>query len=156
MNSDPEKFETLRKLMALKRHEQPPPEYLHQLSDRIITRIERGEGQLNMWDRFSARFSLRPTMAYAFGLTVCGALGLSAVYMVRQEMAQAADSSPEAALRGPLPTVALASQFKPAEPSLRVVNWLGDTNPIADSQLELPLFNASHAAALPISYEQGN
>jgi hypothetical protein len=155
MNSDPEKFETLRKLMALKRHEQPPPEYLHQLSGRIITRIEHGEGRLNLWDKFSARFSLRPSVAYAFGLTVCGALGLSAVYMVRQEMNQPADSSPEAALRGPLPSIALASQSSPAAQPLHVVNWLGNTNPTADAQLELPLFNA-RPAAVPVSYDPGN
>jgi hypothetical protein len=154
MNLDPEKFETLRKLMALKRHEQPPPEYLHQLPDRIITRIERGEGQLNLWDKFSANFSLRPSLAYAFGLTVCGAIGLSTGYMVRQEMTQAADSSPEAALRGPAPAGLIASQFKPAAPPLRVVNWLGNTNPTTDSQLQLPLFTASHNA-IPVSYEPG-
>jgi hypothetical protein len=155
MNSDPEKFETLRKLMALKRHEQPPPEYLHQLHGRIITRIEHGEGQLNLWDKFSARSSLRPSLAYAFGLTVCGALGLSALYMVRQEMTQAADSSPEAALRGPVPMSAFASQIKPAAAPLRVANWLGNTNPTAESQLELSFFNTSHAA-IPVSYEPGN
>lgn len=155
MNSDPEEFETLRKLMALKRHEQPPPEYLNQLSSRIRTRIERGEGQLNLWDRLSANFSLRPCLAYTFGLTVCGALGLSAVYMVKQEMAQAADSSPAARLRGPVPAGALASQFKPATPPLHVANWLGNTNPTAESQPQLSLFGTGHAV-LPVSYPSGN
>jgi hypothetical protein len=155
MNSDHEKFETLRKLMALKRHEQPPPEYLHQLSDRIINRIERGEGQRNFWDRVSARLSLRPSVAYAFGLTVCGALGLSAAYMVRQEMTQPADSSPEAALRGPTPVGVLASQFKTATPPLHVANWMRNTNPSTDSQLELPLFTLSHTA-IPVSYQSGD
>jgi len=155
MNSDPETFEALRKLMALKRHEQPPPEYLHQLPDTIITRIERGEGQLNLWDRLSANFSLRPSLAYAFGLTVCGALGLSVGYMVRQDMTHPADLPAEAILRGPVPASAFASQFKPANPPLHVANWLGNTNPAADSQLELSLFNTSHTA-LPVSYEPGN
>jgi hypothetical protein len=154
MNSQPEDFETLRKLMALKRHEQPPPAYLHQLHHRIRTRIERGEGRLNLWDRFSANFSLRPSLAYAFGLTVCGALGLSAVYMVKQEMTQAADSSPGATLRGPAPATAFASQINPATPPLHVANWLGDTNPTAESQQELSLFSTSHAA-LPVSYQSG-
>jgi len=155
MNSDHEKFETLRKLMALKRHEQPPPEYLHELHDRIITRIEGGEGQLNLWDKVSARFSLRPSLAYAFGLTVCGALGLSALYMVREEMAQASGSSSEAALRGPLSAVVLVSQVKPAPAPLRVANWLGNTNPTADAQLRLSLFNKDQVV-LPVAYESGN
>jgi hypothetical protein len=154
MNSGPEKFEALRKLMALKRHEQPPPEYMHQLPDTIITRIERGEGQLNLWDKFTANFSLRPSLAYAFGLTVCGALGLSAGYMVRQEMLRTGDSSLEATLRAP-PVDTFASQSKPAPAPLHVANWLGNTNPAADSQLELPLFSTSRTA-IPISYESGN
>ncbi len=155
MNSDHEKFETLRKLMALKRHEQPPPEYLHQLSDRIINRIERGEGQLNLWDKLTANFSLRPSLAYAFGLTVCGALGLSIGYMVRQEMTQSGDPTPEVALRGSVPAGVFASQLnKPATAPLRVANWLRNTNPTTDSQLELSLFNPSHAA-IPTSYEPG-
>jgi hypothetical protein len=152
MNPDPEEFETLRKLMALKRHEQPPPGYLNQLSTRIRTRIEGGEGQLNLWDRFSANFSLRPSLAYAFGLTVCGAVGLSAVSMVKQEMAQAADSSPAATLRVPAPAAALASQFDSATPPLHVANWLRNTNPTAETQPQLSLFDTRHTA-LPVSYE---
>ena len=155
MNSDPEEFEALRKLMALKRHEQPPPEYLNQLSTSIRTRIERGEGQLNLWDRLSANFSLRPYLAYAFGLTVCCALGLSAVSVVKQEMAQAADSSPAARLRGPAPAGAFAGQFKPATPPLHVANWLGNTNPTAESQPQLSLFGTTSHAALPVSYQSG-
>jgi hypothetical protein len=154
MNSDPNGFETLRKLMALKRHEQPPPEYLDQLSTRIRTRIEHGEGRMNLWDKFSANFSLRPSLAYAFGLTVCGALGLSAVYMVKQEMLQAADFSPGAILRGPAPAT-FASQFNPSTPPLHVANWLRNTNPAAESQPELSLFGASHTV-LPVSYQSGN
>jgi hypothetical protein len=155
MNSDPEDFETLRKLMALKRHEQPPPGYLNQLSTRIRTRIERGEGQLNLWDRFSANFSLRPSLAYAFGLTVCGALGLSAVSMVKQEMAQAADSSPAATLKRPAPVAAMAGQFKPEAPPLHVANWLRNTNPTAESQPQLFLFDTPNHAVIPASYESG-
>jgi hypothetical protein len=154
MNSDQEKFEALRKLMALKRHEQPPPEYLDELSDRIITRIERGEGRLNLWDRLSANLALRPTVAYAFGLTVCGALGLSAVYMIKQEATQTADSSPGAILRGSVPVEAFAGQNNPATPPLHVANWLRNTNPTAESQPELSLFATTHAA-IPVSYEPG-
>jgi hypothetical protein len=155
MNPNPDEFETLRKLMALKRHEQPPPEYLHQLQDTIRIRIERGEGQLNLWDRFSANFSLRPTMAYAFGLTVCGAIGLSAVYMVKEEMTQSADVSTPVALRGSVPATALASQLNPSTPTLHVANWLRNTNPASDTQPELSLFSTSHVVQ-PVAYETGN
>jgi hypothetical protein len=155
MNSNPDEFETLRKLMALKRHEQPPPEYLHQLSGAIRTRIERGEGQLNVWDKLSANFSLRPSVAYAFGLTVCGALSLSAIYMVKQEMAQSADFGPGTVLRGPSPMGTFATQINPSTPPLHVANWLGNTNPSVEPQGELSFFNTGHVVRT-VSYQTGN
>jgi hypothetical protein len=154
MNPDQENYEALRKLMALKRHEQPPPEYLNQLSDSIITRIERGEGRLNLWDRLSANFALRPSLAYAFGLTVCGALGLSTLYMVKQEVTQTVGSLPGAIVRDPAPAGAFASQVNPAVP-LHVANWLRNTNPTTESQPQLSLFSTTHTA-VPVSYESGN
>ena len=154
MKQDQEKHEALRKLIALKRLELPPPEYLHQLSDSIITRIERGEGRLNLWARLSANFALRPSLVYAFGLTVCGALGLSAVYLIRQEVMQTADAASGAVLRSPNPSVAFASQMNPVMPPLHVANWLGNTNPTAESQPQLSLFTTSRTA-VPVAYESG-
>lgn len=155
MNSDEQNFEALRKLMALKRHEQPPPDYLDQLSLNIITRIEHGEGRMNLWDRVSANFALRPSLAYAFGLTVCGALGLTASYMVRQEMAQSSELASDVVLKRPAANL-FANQYRPATPPLHVANWLGNTNPTAESAPQLSLFNANHATTIPVSYETGN
>ena len=153
MNSEPENFETLRQLMALKRHEQPPPEYLEKLSDRIITRIEHGEGQLNFWDKLSANFSLRPSLAYAFGLTICGALGLSSFYLVRQEMADTTEAASGMTLRGPVHAAMLASQLQQTTPPLHVANWIANTNP-GELQTELSLFDSSHAI-IPVNYTPG-
>jgi hypothetical protein len=153
MNSDQD-FEALRKLMALKRHEQPPPEYLSELSTRIITRIEHGEGRANLWDRLSANLSLRPSVAYAFGLTVCGALGLSAVYMVRQEVTQTADSTTGTILKRPASANLFADQFKTVTPPLHVASWMGNTNPTADTEPQLSLFNSTYAT-IPVSYDMG-
>jgi len=44
MNSGNDDFEQLRKLLKLKRYEQPPPGYFGHLSDRIMTRLERESG----------------------------------------------------------------------------------------------------------------
>ena len=74
MNSDPNDFENLRKLLALKRYEQPPPGYFSRLPDRITARIERGEGQSDFWERFISPFILRPAVVYGFALASLSAL----------------------------------------------------------------------------------
>jgi len=153
MNPDPQEFETLRKLMALKRHEQPPPEYLSGLSNTIISRIERGDCRLTMWERISTNVSARPGLAYALGLSICGTMGLSAVYVARHDMAQPGVSVAVAKL--PMSESAFVSQLKPPGPTLHVANWLGNTNPNAGTQPEISLFNTTQTV-MPVSYSRGN
>lgn len=74
MNQDSENFDELRKLLALKKHEQPPPGYFNELPGKIWTRIEREEAKPSFWSGFMDRFILRPTVAYGFALVVCAGL----------------------------------------------------------------------------------
>src|SRR5271169_3389456 len=116
MKNDQENFEALRKLMALKRHEVPPPGYFSRLPGTIITRIERGEGRLSFWERITGDFSVRPAFAYAFVVAACGALTTS-IYSGRTEAGTVpAQPALAAGWRTATSAYANASGYDPAEP----------------------------------------
>ncbi|MDB6059146.1 MAG: hypothetical protein JWO95_2990 [Verrucomicrobiales bacterium] len=79
-NPGPEEFEKLRKVIALKRYEQPPPGYFNRLPNEIMARIAAGEGETKFWQRFIPNFTFRPAMAYGVGLAMCGAVALGVYY----------------------------------------------------------------------------
>ncbi|MBA4147870.1 MAG: hypothetical protein H0X66_07110 [Verrucomicrobia bacterium] len=76
MNTEPENFEQLRKLLALKKHEQPPPGYFNNLPNQIWTRIEKEKASPapTFLEELLSRFVLRPTVAYGFAFIVCATL----------------------------------------------------------------------------------
>jgi hypothetical protein len=83
MNPDPEAFEELRRLLALKRYEQPPPGYFDRFPREVIARIKEQEAAAGLpmfpspmprfqrlWNALEAR-AVFPT---AFGAAVCALL----------------------------------------------------------------------------------
>jgi hypothetical protein len=81
MNPDSENFEQLRRLLALKRHEQPPPGYFNRFSGEVIARIRAGEGRESAaldgtsWvQRLWTLLQGKPAVVGAFGAAVCGLL----------------------------------------------------------------------------------
>jgi hypothetical protein len=150
MKSDPSDFGALRKLMALKRHEQPPPGYFSRLPDKIMLRIERGEGRLGFWERLVAEFTFRPAFAYGVALAAFSALTVSVIYTVRPQSQDSAQTQPNNGWRTGTPDVALATRSEPSEP-LHVANWMGNTNPgvlpsLFDSNPHSPVLRASFAS----------
>ena len=62
MNPAPEEFDELRKLLVLKRHEQPPPGFFNHFSDKVIGRIE-AEGlfrRASWWQRLFPSLDAKP------------------------------------------------------------------------------------------------
>lgn len=83
MNPEPEQTQALRRLLALKRHEQPPPGYFDRFSSQVIARIQAGErAPDSFWERLWLEtpwlrqawvaFETKPLLAGAFGAAVCG------------------------------------------------------------------------------------
>lgn len=87
MNSGQEDFEKLRKLLALKRHEQPPPGYFDRLPNQILSRIKAGEQTESIWDRLLPKIVLRPAFAYGFGIAACVLLAIGGNYALKTEPA---------------------------------------------------------------------
>jgi len=108
MSAEQEKFEELRRLLAIKRHEQPPPGYFNNFSHQVIARIRAGEtseaesllGRLlvrapwlqRLWDGFEAK----PIVAGAFGVGVCGLLVVGLVSSERVDSTGMASPNGEA------------------------------------------------------------
>jgi hypothetical protein len=95
MNPDPGTFEELRRLLVLKRYEQPPPGYFDRFPSEVIARIRESESASNLailqppvpwlqqlWNALEARVVL-PT---AFGAAVCSVLILG---LMRSSVLQA-------------------------------------------------------------------
>lgn len=94
MRPESENFEQVRRLLALKRHEQPPPGYFNDFSGWVIARIRAGErasdsafaileAQSPWLSRLLAAFETKPVLAGAFGVAVgavilAGMISLSA------------------------------------------------------------------------------
>jgi hypothetical protein len=86
MDPEPNDFHDLRRLLTLKRYEQPPPGYFDRFSTQVIARIEAGETvAASSWlDRLHLElpwlrsvwtsFETKPVFAGALGAAVCGLL----------------------------------------------------------------------------------
>src|SRR6267154_1588333 len=80
MSSDPQNFEALRRLIALKRYERPHPRFFNDFSSQVIARIKAGEhlhdetsGLLSFswFHRVWMAFETKPMLAGAAGLGAC-------------------------------------------------------------------------------------
>src|ERR1051326_3828523 len=78
MNSAPEEFNQLRKLLALKRHEVPPPGFFERFPDKVVARIEAEGlgGRVSWWRRLFPQLDAKPVLACAYGLVVVGLLAV--------------------------------------------------------------------------------
>jgi hypothetical protein len=121
MNENQPNFESLRRLLALKRHETPPPGYFNNFSSQVMARIRAGETE--MADSWSGRLftsmpwllsalqavETRPVFAGGFATALCALLLFGAV------IAQRPDSTSTAFLQ---PATSEPASFASATPSV--------------------------------------
>ena len=70
-----ENFDQLRRLLALKRHEAPPPGYFHGFSSKVMARIEAAEAAAPAWWlKLGFDFNFKPALVCGLGVVVCGLL----------------------------------------------------------------------------------
>jgi hypothetical protein len=106
MNPEPEQFENLRRLLALKRHEQPPPGYFDRMPGLIMARIkagERGESSRPVWfwevpwiERIWTLLEARPVLAGGFGVALCAGLFSAVLFSENADNVPGYVSVPEA------------------------------------------------------------
>ena len=162
MNQDTENFEQLRRLLKLKRYEQPPPRYFSDFSSQVIARIKLGEqgedsaviGRL-LWEahwlqRIWAAFEAKPVLAGAFGLAMCAFLITGVIYSEKGDVqpvalipvTDAVPNSPD-----------LANAIAENHPLLvkPAALYASSTNPITALQIDGPLLGGLRLHAQPAS-----
>ncbi len=94
MNPEQEQFDGIRRILVIKRYEQPPPGYFSRFSAQVIARIEAGDhrrfeqaelGAFARFSRFWTALETRPAFASGFGIALCGVLLAGVVYSNRME-----------------------------------------------------------------------
>ena len=77
MNESEDNFEALRRLLALKRHEVPPPGYFNNFSGQVISRIRAGAAkkgfsiEMSWLFKLFQAFSAKPAFASSFASALC-------------------------------------------------------------------------------------
>jgi hypothetical protein len=163
MSQDTENFEQLRRLLKVKRYEQPPPRYFNDFSCQVITRIkrgERGDGRASvgrmLWEapwlqRIWAAFETKPALAGAFGLAVCATLISGVIYSERTDLQPVAlIPGTESSISSPVEIANVMAENRAALINPAAAFEGSSTNPIAALQTGGPLFE--NLQAQPASF----
>ena len=85
---NPDEFESLKKLLALKRHEEPPPGYFDRLPGEIRARIAHAQASPEpWWRRWLATWDLSPALATSYTV-VAVTLVVGGIWMAKQPVAE--------------------------------------------------------------------
>jgi hypothetical protein len=146
MNEHENNFESLRQLLALKRHEVPPPGYFDTFSSEVTARICAGEGgaaksqalELSWLFRLLSVFEAKPAFAGSFASALCLLLLFGIVYAER----------PDVTLQPLLPTTSITAPGSLAVASPASFSPQPEAQPVFPSGSSTnPVFNTRSASA---------
>jgi len=79
-NDNSNDFDQLRKLLALKRYEIPPPRYFNEFSGQVMARLSRPQRDpLTWWQRLGFMIDLKPAFMCGLGVVICGLLSFGII-----------------------------------------------------------------------------
>ena len=157
--NETENFESLRRLLSLKRHEIPPPGYFNNFSRDVIARIKTGEtgepaGGLSWLRQLWETFETKPIFAGAFGAAVCGLLISAAMSpednaasMPAQMGGVAVVAAPETARSSATQPSQMLAAFDQASGHSQAVSSTNAAEPSLNS-----LFDQAQIHAQPVSF----
>ena len=145
MDSKPESFESLRRLLTLKRYECPPPGYFDDFAQQVLigiqhrpesapTTAERLGWELPWLQRFLEILTAKPALAGAVGVITCGAMVVGILQAERLDsLTVVNDAEIQPALALPAGEAAMVFNQPLEHPAL-----VADTNALAQPSLIPP------------------
>lgn len=155
MNESENDFEPLRRLLALKRHEIPPPGYFNNLPRQVMSRIRAGE-TAESWEvtgpswlfNFLRVFEAKPAFVGAFACSLCLLLLLGIVDAERAD--STLKSTLLAAVTPPAASFADATSTV-LSPASAPVGLMVSTNPVLSLEPVASLFGQQNPLGQPVS-----
>jgi hypothetical protein len=140
MNENEPDFESLRRRLALKRHETPPPGYFNNFSRQVIARLRAGEAEVRTGQadpvfggvpwllRLIQSLETKPIFAGSFATALCGLLLFAAVMGQQPEYVTQTILSP--APQNASPLMASATPTTLSQPVNQFFIADNSTNPV--------------------------
>jgi len=161
MSEDQNNFESLRRLLALKRHEIPPPGYFHSFSDSVIQGIRQGRGEefeiserllthAPWMERIFRIFDTKPVFAGGFVGALCLVLFFAAINSEQPEIA----AQPFLSNAGAAPVSLTALSPTTLTPVTEQTGIVSSTNPVLSLQAIAagPTFGQPNPLAQPVGF----
>jgi hypothetical protein len=159
MSQSPDNFDALQKLLALKRHEPPPPGYFNRFAGRVIAQLESEGGMQSptWWQRWWEALNSPPVLALSYGAVIVGLVMLGTGLLQTLEL----EADPSLAASQPwLPRESLSMAAAatvvaevPRPPAIDSAGPASSFSPVLGNSAPPFLFNPNGLTAQRVSYQ---